>query len=72
MYKRLAEAFYNFEYMLNRDPDLFDLAEFHVYETFHLALVSSHPRESLHLAHERYRQVKSIVEQRYPKATSGT
>jgi ligand-binding SRPBCC domain-containing protein len=69
IYRRLAEAFFNFEYMLNRDPALFDLAEFQVYEAFHLALVSAHPRESLDLAHGRYRQVKSIVEQRYPKTT---
>lgn len=69
IYRRLAEAFYNFEYMLNWDPVLFDLAEFQVYEAFHLALVSAHHRESLGLAHERYRQVKSIVEQRYPKVT---
>jgi hypothetical protein len=70
IYKRLAEAFYNFEYMLNREPGLFDLSEFHVYETFHLALMSGHSRESLHLAHKRYRQVKSIVRERYPNATS--
>lgn len=65
IYKRLAEAFYNFEYMLNRDPVLFDLAEFRVYEAFHLALLSTRPRESLQFAHERYQQVKGIVESRY-------
>jgi ligand-binding SRPBCC domain-containing protein len=43
IYKRLAEAFYNFEYMLNRDPVLFDLAEFRIYEAFHLALVATRP-----------------------------
>ena len=68
MYKRLAEAFYNFDYMLSRDPDLFNIAEFQVYETFHLALRSAHARESLQLADERYRKVKAIVDQRFPSA----
>jgi hypothetical protein len=72
MYKRLAEAFYNFEYMLNRDPDLFNLAEFHIYETFHLALVAAHPLESLQLAHNMYRRIKAIVDLRYPNTTGET
>jgi hypothetical protein len=65
MYKRLAEAFYNFHDMITRDPGLFNLAEFRIYESFLLALVAAQPRNSLRLAHERYLEVKTIVEQRY-------
>jgi hypothetical protein len=72
MYKRLAEAFYNFWYMLNRDPKLFNLAEFRIYESFHLALVEAQPRESLQLAHSRYLEVKAIVDQRNKEPASGT
>src|SRR5207248_3151626 len=50
MYKRLAEAFYNFYYMLKYDPPLFDLAEFTVYETFLQSLLASYGRDSLKLA----------------------
>jgi hypothetical protein len=32
MYRRLAEAFFNFSYMLHYDPPLFNVAEFRVYE----------------------------------------
>ena len=72
MYKRSAEAFYNFEYMLNRDPELFSLAEFQIYERLHLALVAAQPRDSLRLADERYKAVKAIVERRYFGAANGT
>ena len=72
MYKRLAEAFYNFDYMLTRDPELFNLAEFRIYESFHLALVAAQPRDSLRLAHERYSEVKAIVVGRYARLANGT
>jgi hypothetical protein len=72
IYKRLAEAFYNFRYMLTRDPALFNLAEFRIYESFHLAVVAAQPRDSLQLAHERYLEVKAIVEQRYSRSANGT
>jgi hypothetical protein len=68
IYRRLAEAFYNFEYMLNRDPKLFNLAEFRIYEAFHLAVVAAQPRDSLQLAHERYKAVRAIVDQRFPSS----
>lgn len=68
MYRRLAVAFYNFYYMLTRDPNLFDIAEFRVYEAFYLALRSVHRRESLQLAEERYREVKAVVDQLFPSA----
>lgn len=71
MYKRLAEAFYNFWYMLTRDPKLFSLAEFRIYESFHLALVAAQPTGSLQLAHERYLEVKAIVDQRYREPAGG-
>jgi hypothetical protein len=64
IYKRLAEAFYNFWYMLTHDPALFNLAEFRIYEKFHLSLLAVQPRDSLGMAHERYLAVKAIVDQR--------
>jgi hypothetical protein len=70
IYKRLAEAFYNFWYMLTRDPGLFSLAEFRIYEAFHLALVASHPRDALQIAHARYLDVKAIVDQEYPQPSA--
>jgi hypothetical protein len=63
MYKRLAEAFYNFEYMLRSEPEKFSLAEFQVYERFHLALVASYGRPMLGLAHDMYRRIKAILAQ---------
>jgi len=72
MYKRLAEAFYNFYYMLTRDPKLFNLAEFRIYESFHLALVAAQARDSLQLAHARYLEVRAIVEDRYSRPINGT
>ncbi len=62
MYKRLAEAFYNFWYMLDRDPKLLSVGEFRIYERFLLALWETQYRESLQLAHTRYLEVKSIVD----------
>jgi hypothetical protein len=46
-YKRLAEAFYNFEFLLNSRPQNFNLSEFEVYERSHLALVASYGRPML-------------------------
>jgi hypothetical protein len=62
LYKRLAEAFHNFYYMLTGNPALFNLAEFRLYEAFYIELVKSYPRDSLQLARERYLQVKTIVD----------
>jgi hypothetical protein len=66
IYRRLAEAFYNFEYMLRNDPPLFNLAEFRIYEAFHLAVVAANPQESLQLAHNMYMRIRAILEQRLP------
>jgi hypothetical protein len=66
IYIRLAEAFYNFEYMLNYDPPLFNLAEFRIYEALHLAVVAANPRQSLQLAHNMYLQIRAILEKRLP------
>ena len=68
IYMRLAAAFYNFNYMLTHDPQLFSMAEFQVYESFHLALRSGHWRESLALADERYRAVKRLVDHTHSSA----
>jgi hypothetical protein len=63
MYKRLAEAFYNFEYMLRSEPEKFSLAEFQIYENFHLALRASHSRPALGLADDMYCRIKAILTQ---------
>jgi len=54
---------YNFEYMLRSEPDKFNLAEFQIYEEFHLALAASHDRPMLRLAHDMYRRIKAILDQ---------
>ena len=59
VYKRLAEAFYNFEFLLNNQPQHFDLAEFRVYERFHIALKASYERPMLRLAHNMYLRIKT-------------
>jgi hypothetical protein len=64
IYKRLAEVFYNFWCMLDRDPKLFSVGEFRIYERFLLALLETQNRESLRLAHARYLEVKSILDRR--------
>lgn len=63
MYKRLAEAFYNFEYMLRSEPDKFSPAEFQIYERFHLALAASFGVPMLGLAHDMYCRIKTILAQ---------
>jgi len=63
MYKRLAEAFYNFEYMLRSEPDKFSRAEFQIYERFYLALAASYGRPMLGLAHDMYCRIKVILDQ---------
>lgn len=68
LYKRLAEAFYNFEFLLNEQPEAFRLDEFRVYEEFHLALAASYRTPMLGLAHDMYRRLKPIVDQRFPHA----
>ena len=37
-YKRLAEVFYNFEWIINNRPDNFDLNEFKIYEAVYLRI----------------------------------
>ncbi|MFN7995329.1 MAG: hypothetical protein U0Q18_17100 [Bryobacteraceae bacterium] len=66
VYKRLAEAFYNFEFLLNNQPQNFDLAEFRVYERFHIALMASYERPMLGLAHNMYLRIKTILDQGFP------
>jgi ligand-binding SRPBCC domain-containing protein len=68
IYKRLAETFYNFEFLLNNQPQNFNFAEFQVYEKFHLALVESYGRPMLGLAHDMYLRIKPIVDQRFPSS----
>jgi hypothetical protein len=62
MYKRLAEAFYNFEYMLRSQPDKFVLAEFEIYERFYLVIASlSDSAPTLDLARNMYGRIKEIL-----------
>ena len=63
IHKRLAEAFYNFEYMLRSEPERFNLAEFQIYEKFYLALAASYNRPMLGLAHDMYCRIKAILAQ---------
>ena len=60
---RLAEAFYNFEYMLRSEPEKFALAEFQIYEKFYLALAASYGRPMLGLAHDMYCRIKTMLAQ---------
>lgn len=62
MYKRLAEAFYNFEFLLKTQPQNFDVAEFRVYEKFYLSLVASYGRPMLGLAHNMYKRIKPMID----------
>jgi ligand-binding SRPBCC domain-containing protein len=68
IYKRLAEAFYNFEFILNNQPHNFKLAEFQAYEKFHLTLIASYGRPMLGLAHDMYLRLKPVIDQRFPSA----
>ena len=69
IYKRLAEAFFNFEFLLNSQPQNFKPAEFEIYERFHLALVTAYGRPILQLAHDRYLKIKENLARR--QATAG-
>lgn len=66
IYKRLAEAFYNFEFILTNQPNDFNPDEFQVYERFYLALVASYNRKALNLAQKMYLRIKPIIDQRFP------
>ena len=66
IYKRLAEAFYNFEFLLNEQPENFNLAEFQVYEKFHLTLMASYKRPILGLANDMYLKIKPVISERFP------
>jgi len=61
IYKRLAEAFYNFEYMLRSEPEKFVLAEFQTYEKFYLDLAESYDRPTLALAHDTYCRIRTML-----------
>jgi len=65
IYKRLAEAFYNFEFLLNNQPQNFILAEFEVYEKFYLALAAFYGRPMLGLAHDMYLRIKPVIDQSF-------
>jgi len=64
LYKRLAEAFYNFEFLINNQPQNFSLAEFRVYERFYLAIKESYERPMLGLAQGMYERIRHILDQR--------
>lgn len=66
IHKRLAEAFYNFEFLLNNHPGDFDIAEFEIYERFHLALMASYQRPTLGLAHGMYCRIKGLLASHRP------
>jgi hypothetical protein len=68
IYKRLAEAFHNFEFLLNNQPQDFNLAEFQIYEKFHLALVASYKRPIIRIAEDTYMRIKTVIDQRFPSS----
>jgi hypothetical protein len=44
LYLRLAEAFYNLEWIMNSNPDHFDREEFELYANFHASLRNRNPK----------------------------
>ena len=63
LYKRLAEAFFNFKWILEAEPDRFSLAEFKTYETFYIALTRLELPPMLALANTPYVQARRLVDQ---------
>jgi hypothetical protein len=61
MYKRLAEAFSNFWYMLAYNTGQFNPAEFTMYENFFHAAATLHHTGTLAIAQARYNDVKALL-----------
>jgi hypothetical protein len=63
LYKRLAEAFFNFKWILEAEPDKFRLEEFKIYEKFFIALTEIELPTMLALANTPYIQARRLVDQ---------
>lgn len=62
LYKRLAEAFHNFKWILEHDPERFSVAEFQIYENFYLALSATQRRPMIELVDDIYPKVRALVD----------
>jgi len=65
MYKRLAEAFFNFAWLLEAEPEGFDLDEFKAYEAFYFALRRFDLPPMLALANTPYVKARQLVDRLY-------
>jgi hypothetical protein len=63
LYKRLAEAFFNFKWILEAEPEKFNLAEFEIYERFFISLTAIELPPMLALANTPYIQARRLVDQ---------
>ncbi len=63
LYKRLAEAFFNFKWILEAEPEKFRLEEFKIYERFFIALTEIELTPMLALANTPYIQARRLVDQ---------
>jgi hypothetical protein len=59
--KRLAEAFHNLKWILEHDPDKFNVKEFEIYEAFYLALKRTVQPPMISLVDDIYPKVKDLV-----------
>jgi len=62
LYKRLAEAFFNFKWILEAEPNAFNLEEFKIYERFFIALTKIELPPMLALAKAPYIQARQLVD----------
>ena len=60
--KRLAEAFANFEWILDNDPSKFNLDEFKAYEEFFVALTRFEVTKALSVTSELYKIARELVD----------
>ncbi|MGO9256342.1 MAG: hypothetical protein ACLQU1_08590 [Bryobacteraceae bacterium] len=70
--KRLAEAFYNFAWILGKDPSKFDLAEFEEYEKFFLSLRRFGVTKAFSVAYESYKHARHLVDRRFSSPIEST
>jgi hypothetical protein len=61
LYKRLAEVFYNFKWILENEPNKFSVAEFRIYEDFYLALRATQSPPTIDLVDRVYPGVTALV-----------
>lgn len=62
LYKRLAEAFFNFKWILEAEPEKFSVEEFQIYEKFFIALTKIELPPALAMVNAPYVQVRQLVD----------